>query len=876
MVAVSLKPEAIKRPLKACGYRHDLLRPDFALANGMNIPLVGFAQIPMDSRSACVAVVNADRDPRFLVEECRPLGAPVVFACFNNTLQWWRQGIQSAEWIESVPADHLDRFFDIHKDQFSPEAVYRAKTLGRVCREFQLSFVDMGLMPVIEKEVGKSLGQLIERNVATIKSRLGWSNVSDADGHWLLKSVFWLLSGKILRDKDVPGFEDIDLTEVDDVFSSVAGHYGTEPFTAGSKQKLAALQESAAAIGRFSSLALTTTESLAYVYENTLISDETRASLGTHSTPSYLVDYIVSSLADWISEIPENDRQVFEPACGHAAFLVSAMRLLTQLLPPEKSIPSRRGPYLRNRLHGTERDPFALELARLSLTLTDIPNPDGWDLRVQDMFLNGRLAEQTRGKTILLANPPFENFSGDELAEYKAAGAGIIVNNKATEMLRRTLPMLRPGSVFGLVVPQTLLHGAFAADVRRLLVEDFELREVSLFPDNVFSFSQAESAVLLGRRISEKSKRPTTFTFRRFRGPQVAAFRESYAAPNSRTVEQSRFNRSTRWELRVPDLEEVWLALANNPIAADVADFGTGLVYHGKRLPPGVPTYSENRFPGSHRGYIRLGRGLQLHSLPKLYWMNLADEALLWKRSGVAMNIPQVLMSYGRTSKEGPWRLKAFIDRKGLPVASRFLTVRPKQLSLDVLWALLNSPVANAYAFTHLTKRDNIPADMRKIPMPLEVNVSEIESVASEYLKAAAAQADPVELRLLMLRLDAAVLRQYALPIELEWAVLSLFTNYDRVGVPFTQNRYFPEEFESPIRLSRFLDYESNWPNANRRRGHLIDKEIAGTLSESEAEEFSGLQEYADYHLEKTSPRSTKLLEELEQQILDVTVPHKG
>ena len=28
----------------------------------------------------------------------------------------------------------------------------------------------------------------------------------------------------------------------------------------------------------------------------------------------------------------------------------------------------------------------ALELARLSLTLTDIPNPDGWDLRVEDMF----------------------------------------------------------------------------------------------------------------------------------------------------------------------------------------------------------------------------------------------------------------------------------------------------------------------------------------------------------------------------------------------------------------------------------------------------------------------------------------------------------
>src|SRR5258708_20721809 len=46
----------------------------------------------------------------------------------------------------------------------------------------------------------------------------------------------------------------------------------------------------------------------------------------------------------------------------------------SELLPAEKTIPSKRGPYLRSRLHGTDIDPFALELARLSLTLTDIPD----------------------------------------------------------------------------------------------------------------------------------------------------------------------------------------------------------------------------------------------------------------------------------------------------------------------------------------------------------------------------------------------------------------------------------------------------------------------------------------------------------------------
>jgi len=786
--------------------------------------------------------------------------------CFNDTLQWWKQGAASAEWIESIPFGGVDSFFQNHQDDFSPEAVYRAKTLGRIRSEYQLSFVDLGLMPLVEEEVGEALGRLIEQNVSGLKTRLGWSDVTDEQGHWLLKSVFWLVSGKILRDKQVPQFEDIELTNVEDVFARVAKHYGTTPFRAGSKQKLAALGESARTIDQFSSLALTTTESLGYVYENTLISKATRASLGTHSTPPYLVDYIVGHLADWIEEIPENDRSVFEPACGHAGFLVSAMRLLTQLLPPEKAIPSRRGSYLRSRLHGTERDPFALELARLSLTLSDIPNPDGWDLRVEDMFIGDRLAEQTRGKTILLANPPFEKFADHEIAAYAQADTEIVVNNKATEMLRRTLPELRPGSVFGVVIPQTVLHGAFAEDVRRYLIEHFELREVSLFPDKVFSFSDAESAVLLGRRLPEDSHKRTTLRFRRIREWQMPKFRETYDAPSSRTIEQSRFSADVRWDMRIPDLEEVWLALGDNPKATALAEFGIGIVYHGKDLPPGVSTYSEEQFPGAYRGYIRLERGLQIHQLPKLYWMNLEEESTLRRRAGTTVGVPQVLMNYARVSR-GPWRLKAFIDRKGRPVASAFLTVRPHTCSLETLWALLNSPVANAYAFCHLGKRHNIVGDMRRIPVPRSTAFSEIETASHEYLDAATARTDSDELCRLMLRVDAAVLRQYALPVELEQALLSLFTGWDRVGVPFKQARYFPPELSHPMSLSDFMAYESDWPTANRRRGELVDKEIGGTITSGEAAELAGLQAYADYYLEKVSPRPTHFLEELENRV---------
>ncbi len=350
----------------------------------------------------------------------------------------------------------------------------------------------------------------------------------------------------------------------------------------------------------------------------------------------------------------------------------------------------------------------------------------------------------------------------------------------------------------------------------------------------------------------------------------MPSFQESYDAPSTRTIEQSRFNASVRWDMRVPDLEEVWLALADNPKANDFAELMQGLAYQGKNLPPGVPTYSEERFPGAYEGYIRLERGLQIHQLPKLYWMNLDEDAILRERSGTTVKRPQILVNYAPVSRH-PWRLKAFIDAKGRPAASRFLTVRPRNCSLEVLWALLNSPIANAYAFTHLGKRDNAVSEMRRIPMPGGTALDEIETAARKYLEGAAAGVDSDELYRLMVRVDAAVLQQYVLPVDLEWALLSLFTGWDRVGVPFKQDRYFPPELNHPMSFSDFVDYESDWPSTNRRRGELVDKEIAGTITDAEAEELAGLQAYADYYLERVSPRPMHALEELEKHVFGGT-----
>jgi len=790
----------------------------------------------------------------------------LVFVCFQDTLQWWKQGAQSPEYRESIPANNVERFFEDNLGAFKPDAVYRAKTWGRFRPEYQLSFVDLGLLPLVEEQVGKSLGKLVERNVAELKSSIGWGDVTDDQGHWLLQTVFWLVSGKILRDKRVERFADLNLNDVEEVFRRLGRHYGTEPLAIDSKEKLEGLRESARIIDRFSSLALTTTESLAYVYENTLISKETRSAFGTHRTPSFLVDYVVGNLADWIEEIPVNERSVFEPACGHSAFLVSAMRLLTEMLPAENAVPSRRGPYLRSRMHGVDVDSFALELARLSLTLTDIPNPDGWDLEPQDMFLGDRLAVRAKRNTILLANPPFDNFTPQEQQQYRDQRSGVRFVNKSAEMLWRTLPHMPEGGVFGVVLPQTVLYSENGRDLREFLGSKCELREICLFPDKMFSFSDAESAILVGRRKTPGAQNEVRY--RRIREPELDRFRSDYTASTTRTVRQSRFSADTSLSLRLPELEDVWSACADNPILADVASVGQGLIYRGADLPSGSTTYSDDEFAGGQRGFVLFDRGLQLHELPKRHWMNLDPTVIRRAVSGTTFGRPQVLLNYAPASR-GPWRLKALLDKQGHPVTSRFIPVRPttSAYSIETLWALLNSPVANAYAYSHLGKRDNIVGDIRKIPIPKMRSFEGVERAARAYFAEASSQTASAELERLLLRVDAEVLKLYSLPLDLEQRVLGLFSGRKRVGVPFKQTRYLPRELEGKIRLSEFLQFEEDWSITNRERGMLIDKNISGRLNAEEQTRLDALQTYTDYHIERVVPRPTHALDELENRL---------
>ena len=487
--------QLIRRCLRGCRYRDDLIVDDYSLASERTIPVVTFAHHPRDARSSCIAFLPELRTPNADLGALRELGVPLAFLVGSGAWEMWSLRGDGPRKERRLDADKVERFFDDNKNDFAPGSVFRAKTWARAEGARQLDFVDTGLLPLVEKEAGARLRQLFEEMLGHTLDALGLkpADMSENETHWLVRANFWLLAGKLMRDKSVPKFTRLDLHDVQNVFDRVADHYAAPRIRTNGRLK--ALRGAADVAAKFSSFRSISTETLGALYEEALLSPRTRKLLSVHRTPTYLVDYMLARMSSWMEkDIGIENCRIFEPACGHSPFLVGAVRLLSELLPERiASDQNARRKFLRTHVAGCDRDAFALEIARLSLTLADIPNPNGWRLDpVKDMFDGDYLAKNIAANSVIIANPPFE---GIEISDKERASGDLRYarSGQAGELLRRIVNHAAPESLFGIVVPQAILDGASFRRLRKDLLAKIDIREVVTFPDNVFKFAKPET-----------------------------------------------------------------------------------------------------------------------------------------------------------------------------------------------------------------------------------------------------------------------------------------------------------------------------------------------------------------------------------------------
>jgi type I restriction-modification system DNA methylase subunit len=814
--------------LAKCGYKGDLIQEDYAYSdssgNEHNVPIAGFAYPSRDARDACIAAVDRDllAEPTFesVANECRDIGAPVLFFCCRKELQWWTLKSSGVVREDTIPAPKVSSFFTEHQEDFSPKSIYRAKNLSRVHSEYQLKFVDQRLMPILEHEMGNRLADLIKNMLRALDDELESPKGIELK-RWMFQCAFWLLGAKILQDKEVKSFIGLDLENVTAVLERVNRHYGVKNgLVFKTRRQQRALEAASKLVKCFSSLNNLTIESLAHVYETTLIDKETRKAWGIHATPSYLVDYIVWQLFDWIRDIPQENRNVLEPTCGHAPFLKSALRLLREIYEGDRADLHK---YLNSHLWGIEQGLFAREIARLSLTLADVPNPNGWGLKECDVYEGDILSKLASKSTILLCNPPFENFSPGD----KKKCHNLKTGNKAAEVLTRTLPYMPKASVFGVILPQGFRDKKNLADLRKYILDNFELRTICNLPDNVFEKAGHPSTVLLGRKVQSRKN----ISYLTIPKTELEAFANNYQAKEKKFSKEI-FYEAENYSFKVIELREIWDYCRENPKFQKYAIIGRGIEY--KDFDNSVKEYE---FPGAVKGYANFEKvtgganpkkvDLSIAELPDLSWMSLKEDHIENPRYGKQCGIPQILTSYLRTGR-GVWRIKGLLELDGLPLSNKLIAIRPislkgDSLSLYSIWALVNSPFTNAYMFCHC-RRQNLEGTLREMPVPFEgKDLSRLETMARKYFEIE--HEDKFELQdestlaekktQYLLAIDAEILRLYDLPPKLERQLLDFFAGHQRKGADFRFDRYFPEDFESWIPLHEYLseEYQRSTPS---------------------------------------------------------------
>ena len=445
---------AIEAELRQLGYASEAIIRDYTFADVLSptgdlrgVELAAFTQVPESYRSAAFGVVVEDDEGALL--DRRALGAPILLCIGKQDVGVWRvSALGAPRLLERIGFHAISELFRRNTERWRPQAVHRAKSLGQAQTTYQLDFVDLGLQPAIEHEVEDKLDRLLRRVVEELMEGLD-GNTEEA----VFRTTFRLLAAKILLDRGHAAATTWREAPVAEVLDGIEKYYGLGrlPSDLRSGVPHPSVQTAWLTLLQAISFRNISSDSLAFVYENTLVAKDTRSRFGTHSTPRQVAEYVVNRLD--LSKFDLDGLTIFEPFTGAGAFLVAALRHLRDLLPEGLSAEKRHA-FLVPRIRGAEIDAFACEVATLSLILADYPNANGWTIDNQDLFRPAALAQQIGSAKIVLCNPPWVDFEAEERAEYPEMATKSF--SKPMAVLRTVLEAEPEG--IGFVLPQGFLR----------------------------------------------------------------------------------------------------------------------------------------------------------------------------------------------------------------------------------------------------------------------------------------------------------------------------------------------------------------------------------------------------------------------------------
>lgn len=767
----------IAKAARDTGYRSEAVVTDYSFADVLaennptrTVQLAAFTRTPPSYRSAALAVVQGEgRKAIEVVNEHRALGAPLLFIINQDDVTVWEvRSKVPPRAIETVGLAEIEDLFKRHRATWHPDAIHRAKSVGPSEDGHQLDFVDLGLLPAIEGEIHVKLSRLL---VDTLDLSRKASQGETLDARTLFRVVFRLLAAKVLEDRRHPYAAAWNADDLSSVLAGIETYYSLGHIEGRWANELPAVFDAAwrhlrAGIS-FSNIS---SDDLSFVYENTLITPETRRVFGTHSTPRQVAEYVVQNLQ--LHNHKPEDLRIYEPFAGAGVFLVSALRHLRDLLPVDWS-DQQRHDFLIKHISGDEVDPFACEVATLSLILADYPNHNGWHVKEADLFAGTTLADRMNASNVILCNPPFEAFTEADKTRYEIAGT---THSKAIAALSAALDA-KPLAL-GFVLPRSFILERQFAEQRRRIESLYNAVEVLKLPDGIFGASDVETAAVIARDLRLSPKLPISL-----RSTEVAERDRSAFLKTGKTTAHRDLIRDVPEKpdgcLWIPPLSALWDYLQDGPRLGTLLKPSLGLQWYDQDQ-----GRSDNQKPGYELGFAN-ARRLQQYKPPKPMWLDFREDHIRrafdhdWSK-------PKLIASATRLSR-GAWCLGAFVDLEGVLCSQQFFGLWPVEPltkgQLYALAAVLNGPVANAFLAMNSPKDRFRVSVVRDIPIPalLPQKLSELaEEYAIRVSAASIFDCTEGDLAVLLAQIDAEIMKAYDFPLKLERQILAYFEGSDR------------------------------------------------------------------------------------------------
>lgn len=795
MISNNIQP--IINAFQAIGYNRNLIKRNYEFSDfsinspiGRKIDLGIFGQEPLDYHNACFGVhfLRDGETSESLARSLRSFGSPQFLIILNGKTERWRNAERQPILREEINTDKLESFIKDHKQDWNPDAMIRLKSGIEKLTPRQIDFIDVGLLSALEHEASQKIDSLIKSILRVVDEYK--NKKRSVDGNAVFTLTFQFLTAKLLKERNITTKPAIDYNCPVDILEAVSNYYKKKFKISTENLPRELLQAIVNEINQSFSFRNLSVDTLTYVYENTLVTPESRKKLGIHSTPSYVADYVLSQLP--LGDISPSKWKVFDPTCGSGIFLIAAMRRMRSFMPKDWG-GQRRHKFFTQCLFGTEIDPFTIEVALMCLTLADFPEADGWRIKSANIF-KGKLLENTCSKTtILVGNPPFEvmKVNGRE-------------RPKPTELLRRALPELPDGSLMGMVLPKAFLDSLDYRKERDLLLKNFDVLSVTSLPDKIFCYADSETSII----VAQKGKRKITgkTIYKEVRDADRDLFKLHYHVTWEDVVPSSYFSEIRNNILAVPFIREVWEYLNDLPKLNKFVDIKVGAQYqpniNQEKLAKSIQT---RPFEGSQPAVMRITQGFYQYEAKDTYY--ISTEKKLQRRNAwdFDWSKPKIVVPRARNSR-GPWHHIAAIDNDGRIISHRFFCIWTKDISLNVetLAALLNSPIGEAYTYAYSSQK-NINKDVYgEMPVsPLILRDGDILQVlVRDYLSNQFKNQEKA--KEILLKIDAEILKSYNLPPKLERKVLDLFWGKQR-PVPFTFTGYIPPENESWIPLHVYM-----------------------------------------------------------------------